>query len=46
MIERKLAFDKIVYGDICQRSNHISISDEDIENFEEEILAALEEDEE
>ena len=46
MMERKLSFDKMVYGDICQRSSHSTISDEDIEDFEAEILAALEEDEE
>ncbi|MFQ6987070.1 MAG: hypothetical protein ACLRUL_10485 [Clostridia bacterium] len=33
-MERKLNFDKMVYGDFCQRSHHNVGWDEDVENFE------------
>jgi hypothetical protein len=46
MMERKLGFNKMVYGDVCQRSAHAQARDEDVENFEDEILAALDEIEE
>lgn len=42
-MERKLNFDKMVYGDFCQRSHHNVGWDEDVENFEKEILEALNE---
>ena len=45
-MERKLNFDKMVYGDFCQRSQHNVGWDEDVENFEKEILEALNEMEE
>ena len=45
-MERKLGFNKMVYGDVCQRSDHSILNDEDVENFEDEILAALDEIEE
>lgn len=45
-MERKLNFDKMVYGDFCQRSHHNVGWDEDVENFEKEILEALNEMEE
>ena len=41
MQEKKLGFDQLVYGDMCQRSNNFKIYDEDVENFEEDILEAL-----
>ena len=45
-MERKLNFDKMVYGDFSQRSHHNVGWDEDVENFEKEILEALNEMEE
>ena len=45
-MERKLNFDKMVYGDFCQRSHNNVGWDEDVENFEKEILEALNEMEE
>lgn len=41
IIEKNLNFKNNVYGDVCQRSNNITIPDADIENFENEILEAL-----
>lgn len=46
MVEKTLNFDKMVYGDICQRSMHIRAYDECVEEFEQDILAALEAQEE
>lgn len=42
MVEKNMNTYKMVYGDICQRSNHIAVFDESVEDFEQEILAALE----
>lgn len=42
MVEKDLNFGKSVYGDICQRSMHIGQFDESVEDFEQEILTALE----
>lgn len=43
MKEKKLRFEETINGNFCQRSDsHTGLNDEDIENFEKEILAALE----
>lgn len=45
MVEKTLNFEKMVYGDICQRSHHGGGSDIDLENFEKEILEVLNQEE-
>lgn len=41
MKEKKLNFRKIISGDVCQRSHHVTVRDIDVEEFEQEILEAL-----